>query len=358
MLYATIMAGGSGTRFWPASRQAFPKQLLSLIGDRSMLQATVDRLQGLCPVERILILTNQRLIEATRAQLPDLPIGRLIGEPFKRDTAPCIALAASLIVAEEPEAIMLVMPADHVIKTDSQFEQAIEAALELVDEDDSRLVTFGIKPTYPATVFGYIERGELLRSQQGRVYQVARFREKPDESTAKQFVDSGNFYWNAGIFVWKARTILKALQSYEPEMYATISAISAALGREDFEQVFREQFEQIKGKSIDFAVMENYPNVCVVEAPFDWDDVGNWSCLPRLAGCDDHGNTTIGSNLVIDTRDCIIRSSHEHLVVTLGVENCIVVHTPDATLVADRRDEAAVRKVVEKLEQLGWIDYL
>ncbi len=358
MLFATIMAGGSGTRFWPASRKQFPKQLLSLVGERSMLQSTVDRLDGLCDVSRILILTNEQLVKATREQLPSLPQTSLIGEPCKRDTAPCIGVAASIISKQDPEATMLVMPADHVISTDKQFHQAAASASSLVDEDPSRIVTFGIKPTYPAQVFGYIERAEQLEAAGCQAFAVKRFCEKPDEPTARQFVDSGNFYWNAGIFVWKAKTILAALQEFEPEMYERVHSIAQAFGTPDFEQAFRENFEKIQGKSIDFAVMEKYQNVCVIEAPYDWDDVGNWTSLPRLASSDEHGNTVIGKNLTIDTEDSIVRSTSQHLVVTLGIRNCIVVHTPDATLVADKRDESAVRKVVEKLEELGWTEYL
>lgn len=359
MLHATLMAGGSGTRFWPASRQDFPKQFLSLVGSQSMLQATFDRLQSCCPANHIWVLTNERLTELTRQQLTGMPAEHVIGEPFKRDTAPCIGLAASLILAEDEDATMLVTPADQIIETTEQFRQAVEAAVELMDRDASRLVTFGIRPHYPATVFGYIERGAAVPlSAAGAAFQVARFREKPDAQTAQAFLDAGNFYWNAGIFVWKARTILEVLREYEPEMSERLAAIAAAIGTPDFARVFRDEFARMPAKSIDFAVMERYPNVCMIEAPFQWDDVGNWSSLPRLIGTDENGNTVVGKQVTIETRNSIVRSTDDHLVVTQGIEDCMIIHTPDATLIADRRDESAMRKVVETLQESGLDEYL
>lgn len=355
MLYATIMAGGSGTRFWPASRRHRPKQLLNLVGDVSMLQSTVGRLNGLCSNSQILILTNQRLVESTRSQLPALGEDSIIGEPCKRDTAPCIGLAASIIARHDPEASMLVMPADHVIQNVDRFHAAVRQAETLLEEDPTRIITFGIKPTYPAQAFGYIERGESIGQAAWRVQQ---FREKPNLETAEAFLKSGNFYWNAGIFLWKAGTILKALEDFEPKMFGHIRAIQDALGTDDFQNVFEGQFTAIEGTSIDYAVMERYENVCVVEAPFDWDDVGNWTAVPRLSGVDGRGNATAGKHLCIDTENSVVRSDNDHLVVTLGMQDCIVIHTPDATLVADKRDEAAIKKVVAELEARQWDDYL
>jgi len=355
MLFATIMAGGSGTRFWPASRRLKPKQLLNLAGDHSMLQATAARLDGLCPRDQILILTNQRLVNATRSQLPSLPAECIIGEPCKRDTAPCIGVAARMIAGRDPDASMLVMPADHVIQQVERFHDAVHVAEKLLDEDPQRIITFGIKPSYPAQAFGYIQRDQQIAAG---AFRVRQFREKPDRATAQQFLESGEFYWNAGIFLWKASTILKALQQFEPGMFAHLDAIGNALDEADFSEVFEREFSAIDGKSIDYAVMERYDNVCVVEAPFDWDDVGNWTAVPRLSGVDEVGNATSGKQLCIDTRDSVVRSTDDHLVVTLGMDNCIVIHTPDATLVADKSDEGAIKKVVAELERLGWDEYL
>ena len=355
MLYATIMAGGSGTRFWPASRRQKPKQLLNLVGDGSMLQATVARLNGLCDNNQILVLTNQRLVEATKSQLPALDLNGIVGEPCKRDTAPCIGVAAAMIAANDPDAAMLVMPADHVIQQVDKFHQAVKTGLEVLEQDETRIVTFGIKPTYPAQVFGYIQRDAELAND---VWKVKQFREKPDLKTAESFVQSGEFYWNAGIFLWRAKTILKALQTFEPEMYGHIETIGQAVGQPDFNKVFQREFTAIKGKSIDYAVMERYDNVCVMQAPFDWDDVGNWTAVPRLSGVDEHGNAALGKHLCLDTTNSIVRSTEDHLIVTLGMENCIVIHTPDATLVADKTDESAIKKVVTELESREMDEYL
>ncbi len=221
MLYATIMAGGTGTRFWPASRKATPKQLLKLVGERSMLQSTVDRLEGLCRGDQLLIVTNQSLVDSIADQLPQIPRESVIGEPAKRDTAPCVGLAAAMVYAKDPDATMVVMPADHVIQPRDVFQQAMKHAAQLVAEDPTRIVTFGIKPTYPAEVFGYIERGQKMDvGHTFPTFEVSRFREKPDAVTAREFLDAGTFYWNSGIFVWKAATILEALQEFEPEMAA------------------------------------------------------------------------------------------------------------------------------------------
>lgn len=355
MLYATIMAGGSGTRFWPASRRDRPKQLLNLVGENSMLQATTMRLQGLCDPDQILILTNDRLVDATRSQLPAMPRESIIGEPCKRDTAPCLGVAAAMIAARSPNATMLVMPADHVIQQTDRFHEAVNSANRILDEDPTRIITFGIKPTYPAQVFGYIQRGQEIGINS---WQVRTFREKPDLQTATAFLESGEYYWNAGIFLWRAETILEALKEFEPEMFSHIEKIGEAVGSDDFDEVMTTEFTAITGKSVDYAVLERHQNVCVMEAPFDWDDVGNWTAVPRLAGADETGNAVSGNQICIDTRDSIIRSTDDHLVVALGVKDCIVIHTDDATLVADKTDEAAIKKVVAELERLKMDTYL
>ena len=262
MIHAVIMAGGSGTRFWPVSRNSKPKQMLKLFGERTMIQATVDRLAGLVDYDDVLIVTNQRLVNGIREQLPELPETSVIGEPCKRDTAPCIGLAARLIVENDPDGMMIVMPADHVIEPDSTFQNAIRHAVETVEKsnDGKGIVTFGIKPNFPAEIYGYIERkGENLASGDvPATFNVARFREKPDLETAKDFLASGNFYWNSGIFVWKAQTILDALSEFQPQMFAHIAKIGESIGKNDFERVLETEFHAIEGTSIENAVMEKY----------------------------------------------------------------------------------------------------
>jgi mannose-1-phosphate guanylyltransferase len=356
MLHAVIMAGGSGTRFWPESRADRPKQLLALTGARTMIQETVDRLGTVIPPERTLVITAARLAEAMRQQLPNLPEDAIVGEPCKRDTAPCIGLAAFLAGRKDPDATLAVMPSDHVISPAATFQQAILQAARLVEREPNRIVTFGIRPTYPAESFGYIERGAAL-GQPG-VFAVARFREKPPLAVAKEYLAAGNFYWNSGIFVWKARTILDALQRHQPEMYRRLEAIASADGTAEFGKTFAHEFAAIRGVSIDYAVMEKATNVAVIEAPFEWDDVGSWQAIARLRGTDAEGNTITGKHLGLNTSGAIVRTSDDHLIVTLGLTDCIIVHTPDATLVANRRDEESVRKIVKLLAERGWTEYL
>jgi mannose-1-phosphate guanylyltransferase len=359
MLHALIMAGGSGTRFWPASRNSNPKQLLSLAGSQSMLQATVERLGAMIPAERVLVLTNQRLVDPIRQQLPQLPASSVMGEPCRRDTAPAIGLAAVMIAHRDPNATMVAMPADHVIGPDDVFQQAILQAAALVDADPNRIVTFGIRPTYPAESFGYIERGEpMAGTQDAPVFQVKRFREKPSASVAQAYVAAGSFYWNSGIFLWKARTILEALRRFAPEIYVRLNTIAQSLSTGDFSTTLEREFTAIVGKSIDYAVMEHYDKIAVIEAAFEWDDLGSWRALARLQGTDADGNTRIGANVVLRTSNTIIRSTPDHLVATIGVDNLIIVHTPDATLVVRQDDEEAVREVVKLMEAQGLNQYL
>jgi mannose-1-phosphate guanylyltransferase len=360
MLHAVIMAGGSGTRFWPLSRAARPKQLLDLTGGRTMIQATVDRLGNLAPSQRTWIITNKSLVEPIAGQLPQLARERIVGEPCRRDTAPAIGLAALLASQDDPDATMVVMPADHIIQPDSAFQAAIYQAVAIVEERPPALVTFGIKPTYPAETFGYIERGSELetRGEGTSAFQVARFREKPARSIAEEYLAAGTFYWNSGIFVWKAKTILAALAQHEPLIHEHLETIGRSLGQGELAAVLDREFTAIRGKSIDFAVMEHYQPVVMIEAPFEWDDAGSWQALARLKGVDEGGNTTNGKHLGIRTTGSIVRTTDDHLVVTLGLANTIVVHTPDATLVADKGQEEAIREVVKALELRGWREYL
>jgi mannose-1-phosphate guanylyltransferase len=359
MLHAVIMAGGSGTRFWPASRQSKPKQLLKMGANRTMLQSTFDRLQGLVSSEHVLVLTNEQLSDAVLDQLPELPQEHVIGEPCKRDTAPCIGVAASLVQAADPDGIMVVMPSDHVIEPRSEFHRAIRAGYELIEKNPELIVTFGIRPTYPAESFGYIQRGEAIASAAGTsTFEVARFREKPDRQTAEEYLAAGSFYWNSGIFMWKASTIVDALSRFEPEIAGHIRNIASGIGTTRFQANFREHFEKIQGKSIDFAVMERYSPIAVIEAPFSWDDVGSWQAIARLIRPDGQGNAVEGPYIAIDSTGMIVRTEQDHLVVTIGMSETIVVHTSDATLVAPKTEEERVREVVKQLTELGHLQYL
>jgi mannose-1-phosphate guanylyltransferase len=360
MLHAIVMAGGSGTRFWPASRAALPKQLLPLAGERTLLEDTIARLDGLVPPERTMIVTAARLLDAIRGQATSLPAACLVGEPCKRDTAPCIGLAALLVSKNDPDATMLVMPSDHVIRPADAFRSAIHQAERLVDAAPGRLVTFGVRPTYPAESFGYIQQGSPLPVSilDAPAHAVAAFREKPPASVAAEYLAAGNYLWNAGIFVWRASTILAALKERQPECLAHLETIAAAWGSPNRDAVFAAEFAAIKGISIDYAVLEHARDVAVIEAPFGWDDLGGWSAVARQFGADDRGNTFVGRHLDIDSTGTLVHTDGGHLVVTLGVDNTLVVHTPNATLVASRSREEEVKKVVAELEARGWNDWL
>ena len=358
MLHAVIMAGGSGTRFWPASRKLQPKQLLALAGNRTMIQSTTDRLGDMVSDDRQMIITNRILADAIREQLPNIPPQNVVGEPCKRDTAPCIGLAAAMIARKDPDGTMVVMPSDHVINDHEPFQKAMLAGEKLVDEDPTRIVTFGIRPTYPAESFGYVERSDPMAADGANAFKVVQFREKPDRATAEEYLASGKFYWNSGIFIWRASTILGALAEHEPEMHAHLATIADAMESDAFENVLEIEFSAIKGTSIDYAVMERYENVAVIEAPFSWDDVGSWQALSRLREPDSNNNTVIGSHIGIDTRGTIVYGDESHMIVTIDIEDLIVVHTADATLVAPKHAEERVREAVKALEAQKMVDKL
>ncbi|HLA86082.1 MAG TPA: sugar phosphate nucleotidyltransferase [Thermoguttaceae bacterium] len=363
MLHSVIMAGGAGTRFWPESRRNRPKQFLNMLGDRTMLQATVSRLGDLVSPERICVATTVALAPAVAEQLPDLRPGAILAEPCKRDTGPAIGLAAAAILRTDPGAVMAVMPSDHVISPDETFREAIRFAAALVEEDPKRLVTFGIRPTYPAETFGYIERdAPLVGRADARppAFAVKRFHEKPKADVAEKYLAAGDFYWNSGIFVWRADTILRAIEQFQPETITRLNRIANAAGTPAADDVLRREFAEIKPLSIDFGVMERAAGVVVIEAPFDWDDVGSWRSLERLSRADDSGNIIDAARFLgLKTTGSIIRSQRpDHLVVTMGVEDLVVIVTPDATLVANKHDEESLRRVTKELEARGWMEFL
>ena len=372
MLHAIIMAGGSGTRFWPASRKAVPKQCLPLAGERTMIQETRDRLGAVTSPERTYVITAQHLVDPIAAQLPELPAASIVGEPCRRDTAPCVGLAATMVDRVDPDGVMLVCPSDHVIRDHAAFAEGIRRGEAVLADYPDSIVTFGIRPSYPAESFGYIQRGEALPGHESlgqEAFRVAQFREKPDRATAEQYLAAGSFAWNSGIFMWRARTILDALRKHEPDMAAHLELIGAAMEESsadgptgiyssDAQQVLQREFAAMPAKSIDYAVMERHPSVIVIEAPFDWDDVGSWQAVARLHPADKDENVVVGGHVGIDSRNCIVHSEPGHTIVTIDMSDVMVVQTKDATLVAPKSSEERVREAVRQLEALGRTDLL
>ncbi|MGP0063973.1 MAG: mannose-1-phosphate guanylyltransferase [Isosphaeraceae bacterium] len=359
MLHAIIMAGGSGTRFWPKSRRDRPKQLLSLTGESTMLQQTVARIEHLVPPERVMIITGADQAEATRAQLPELPPSNIIAEPCPRDTAPCVGLAAGIVARKDPAGTMVVMPADHVIEPVEAFRKSIRAAVYVIDDDPTVLVTFGITPTRPETGYGYIERGPLLeRREEIPVFRVIQFREKPDRATAETFLESGRFLWNSGIFIWRARTILDELQAHRPRLAEGLQPILKAMGTPDEPEALVRLFPQLERVPIDKAVMEHARNVRVLEVPYNWSDVGDWRAVAALLEHDDSGNAIQGHVVVRDTTNSIIISDDGGLVATLGLDDVVVVHSGKATLVARKDQLDKLKALVEGLAEAGYGTHL
>jgi mannose-1-phosphate guanylyltransferase len=353
--HAIIMAGGGGTRFWPRSRAARPKQFLNLTGDRTLIQIAFDRIEALAGKEQRWVVTGSSMAELVREQLPDLLPDRLVPEPMGRDTAACIGVAAALVARNDPDAVMVVTPADHVIEPMALFQKVVSAAVELTQEHPQALVTFGIPPTYAATGFGYIERGDQVPGRSGmNAFRIKAFKEKPDATTAQQYLHAGCFYWNSGIFVWRAGAILSELKRLHPTLHDAVQRIAAAWPTPDRLEVFRQEYEPLKRISIDYAVMEHSQQGLALPAPFSWDDVGSWLALERHFPQDEEQNTVSGAeHIKLDTSHCIVMGDHTagQVIATVGVHDLLIVREGPCTLIARRDDEAGIKKLVEYLKE-------
>jgi mannose-1-phosphate guanylyltransferase len=357
MLHAVIMAGGSGTRFWPQSRRRLPKQFLKIGTELTLIQETAARCLPLIEPSRLWVVAGAVHSAETSRQLPGLPVDQIVVEPCARNTAPCIGLAAIRLLAVDPDAVMLVVPADHVISPPEVFQSAVTQATEFVNAHPGSFVLFGVRPNEAATGFGYIHCPKITFADPG-FRSVEAFKEKPDLLTARKYVASQDYLWNCGIFVWKAQTLLDALAKHQPELHAGLMRLKDSLGTKQWSDTLTTEFPKLPSISIDYAVLEHAQNVFVLPAEFQWDDVGSWHAVSRLHPQDDHGNTIDGLHCGVDTTNCIIRSTDDHLVTTIGVQDLIIVHTPEATLVADQRDEAAIKKLLAELERRGLSQYL
>jgi mannose-1-phosphate guanylyltransferase len=350
-IYALILAGGSGERFWPLSRRAKPKQLLKLISEKTLLEQTVTRLDGLVAPERILILTNVEQEAAVRALFPDLPKENIVAEPVKRDTAAAVALGAGWVAVRDHSATMIVLPADHVINDTEAFQTTLMTAATAAEETGA-LVTIGLKPTWACPGFGYIEQGEAVRlrgvAATGAVHHVVRFREKPNSDLAESFLRKGNFRWNAGMFVWSVPTVLSEFNRHTQELASFISQLRA---EGNFEKTVRDQFSKLPRISFDYAIMEKADRVLVVEATFDWDDVGSWTAVAKYLEADANGNVSNCEITTVDSTKNIIFSSDKTRVALLGVHNLIVVRTGDAVLICHRHQAEKIKTLVGKLPE-------
>jgi mannose-1-phosphate guanylyltransferase len=343
VFYALILAGGSGERFWPLSRRATPKQLLRLFSSQSLVEETVRRLDGFVPQENILILTNQEQEAAIRELLPDHPEDNILAEPAKRDTAAAIALGVGIIAARNPSATMVVLPADHRISDRTAFQADLESAASTAQKSGD-LITIGIKPTWACPGFGYIERGRQIENS--NAFEVIRFREKPDPDLAESFLRSGNFYWNAGIFIWSVNSILTEFNRHAPDLAEFVSAIRNS---SDKKKLITDRFQTLRKTSIDYAIMEKASRVLVKPATFDWDDVGSWTALSKyLEQLPGSNAANCPATLEAASNNIVFSNSNIH-VALLGVSDLVVVQTADAILVCHRHDVEKIKNLVQMI---------
>lgn len=345
MRHAVIMAGGSGTRLWPLSRTRRPKQLLRLFGGHSLLQHARRRLAGLFSPENTWVIASADIIDLIANDLPDLPRRNLISEPIGRDTANAIGLTAHLLAQHDPTGTMAVFTADHLIEPQERFDAAIRAGLDAAESHPTSLVTFGVRPDGPHTGYGYVRRGKRLSPT---TYDVQEFREKPTRELAEQFVDSGEYYWNSGMFAWTLPAILGELARNLPENDATLRELASRWWMIAGTSEAAERFASLRKISIDFGVLEKCARALVVEMDCRWRDLGSWTAVADTQQRDEHGNVAIGdANLLVDARGNIVVGEGRHLLVLLGVEDLIVAHSGDATIICRKHDEQRLRELVE-----------
>ena len=346
---AVIMAGGKGERFWPRSRSTYPKQFLSLTSDgETMIQKTINRLLPLVDMEDIFIVTNESYVQLINEQLPDIPAENILAEPVARNTAPCIALAAAVISKKYDDAVMMVLPSDHLIKYEELYRDTMCHAIKVASQGEN-LVTVGITPTYPETGYGYINFCSSGDEEMAGVYKVEKFVEKPCLEVAKEYLNSGRYLWNSGMFVWKVSSIMNNFERFLPDMYQGFLKMKEAAFTDNFTATLAECFDSFESQSIDFGIMEKADDIYTLSGSFGWDDVGSWLALEKINKTDECGNYVSGDVISIDTSRSII-CGNKKLIATLGLEDIIIVDTDDAMLICSKDHTQQVKKVIETLK--------
>jgi mannose-1-phosphate guanylyltransferase len=349
--YALIMAGGGGTRLWPLSRRARPKQALTLVGERTMFEHAVDRIASLFQPEEIFVVTGEEHLESLLLQAPELPRANFLLEPVGQGTAPAIGLGAVHLRRRDPQAVMVVLTADHFIRDVERFRRVLTAAAQVAEK--GHLVTLGITPSFPSTGFGYIQQGEQLYEVDGfAVFRALRFTEKPSPETAFQMVESGLYTWNSGMFIWRVDRIMEEFARQMPDLYDVLMQIDAVLGTPAYEPTLRRLWPELSPQSIDYGVMEGARDVVVIPVDIGWSDVGNWSSMREILPADADGNVVVGEHVGLETRNTIVFGGRR-LIATIGLEDMIIVDTDDALLICPVDREQDVREMVRQLREMG-----
>ena len=348
MLYSVIMAGGIGSRFWPMSRRHKPKHILPLLQGTPLIEATIKRVLPLSPPEKLAIVTSDYQKRRIAKILPWLENSNFIIEPMGRNTAPCVGLAAVNIYHRDPQAVMMVLPADHIIDDDEEFRNCLRKAIKTAEAGDS-LVTIGIPPTRVETGYGYIQRNAQVEGTPG-VYKVKTFAEKPNYETAERFIASGDFYWNSGIFIWRVDVILEHFRRFLPELFDQLQEIAVRIGKSDYFRVVKKVYKSTRGISIDYGIMERAPSVKVIEGRFGWGDIGSWEEAYLRAAKDEQGNAVVGEHILLNSHNCYV-DSPDRFIALMGMDEVIIVQSGNATLICPRKYAQKVKEVVDRLEK-------
>ncbi len=358
MVHVLIMAGGIGSRFWPKSRVSKPKQFLSFVDNKSLIQTTIERIESLVPAERILVSTNIDYVDLVKEQIPEIPDENIIGEPVAKNTAPCIAFAAALIHERDPDATMVVLPSDHYIRDNQVFIQDLTTCINSLDDNSDRLVTLGITPNRPETGYGYIQfnDSQTIKIDDFYAYPVKTFAEKPDLQTAVKFLESGDFLWNSGMFVWKTGRILQEIEEQLPVLHHQVTVFSDALKKSNglpSDEILNSVYQACFPVSIDYGIMEKSANVIVVPSHFDWSDLGSWLAvyeIHREDGDEDGNVMEAGNTLAINSNNCYVSSQSKKLITLVGLQGVGIIETDDALLICKLENSQEVKEVYNKLD--------